>query len=392
MPLKPSQVLSLLQAKQADFKAYNQRAFKDIQEYHQALAHASQQSQVALEKALADHVSPGARPLETLGHPNWIVPSNLVWQSREQSLEWVRDRLMGISTFAVDGSQVFPSKDLSIPVALVQVGWFENPHLPLGAYDKDVKLDIMTPAELQTGDGHTMMERQVHKRRFQMEVERLIDYMQEHANRQNCLVFLDGSLIATYAEAFDPESRDFYVDCLLQLLRTSEEHQVPLVAYVDTSYACDLTRMLQRLYQLPDVSSLYDAQLLATYMQWGDRTPLFICDRGSDSTHKGILADYQEQAGQIAFTYLKTHDGYPARIELPVWVYEAGLWERVIDWVRGEVVIGGGYPYVVETADQVAVLQTQDRQMFYRILQDWAEGEDLNLRFSRKMVSKALRR
>src|SRR5918998_5735767 len=104
MPLKPSQVLSLLQAKQADFKAFNQRAFKDIREYHQALAHASQQSQVALEKALADHVSPGARPLETLGHSNWIVPSNLVWQSREQSLEWVRDRLMGISTFAVDGS------------------------------------------------------------------------------------------------------------------------------------------------------------------------------------------------------------------------------------------------------------------------------------------------
>lgn len=392
MPLKPSQVLSILQAKQADFKAFNQRAFKDIQEYHQALAQASQRSQLALEQSLAEHVSSGARPLETLATPNWIIPSNLVWQSREQSLEWVRDRLMGISTFAVDGSQVFPSKDLSIPVALVQVGWFENPHLPLGTYDKDVQLDIMTPAELQTCGGHTMMERQVHKRRFQMEIERLIDYMQAHANRQNCLVFLDGSLIATYAEAFDPESRDFYVDCLLQLLRTSEEQQVPLVAYVDTSYACDLTRMLQRLYQLPDVPSLYDAQLLASYMQWGDRTPLFICDRGGDSSHKGILADYQEHGEKIAFTYLKTHDGYPARLELPVWVYEAGLWERVIDWVRGEVVIGGGYPYVVETADQVAVLQAQDRQMFYHILQDWAEGEDLKLRFSRKMVSKTLRR
>jgi len=392
MPLKPSQVLTVLQAKQCDFKAFNQKALKDLQEYHKALAEASQQSEAAVTEMLVNQTSPGARPLEPLETPNWVIPANLVWQSREQSLEWVRDRLMGISTFAVDGSQVFPSKDFSIPVALVQIGWFENPHLPLGAYEKDVLLDVLTPAELQTCKGSTMMERQVHQRRFQMEVERLMKYMQAHPNCQNCLVFLDGSLVATYAEAFDPENRAFYVDCLLQLLRTSEEEQVPLVAYVDTSHACDLTRMLQRLFQLPEVPSLYDAQLLSSYMQWGDRTPLFICDRGGDHHQQGILADYQEYAQKIAFTYLKTHDGYPARIELPVWIYEAGLLDRVIDWVRGEVVIGSGYPYVVETADQVAVLQAQDRQLFYRILQDWAEGEDLKLRFSRKMVSKAHRR
>ncbi len=393
MPLKPSQLLTLLQTKQADFKAYNQKAYEALQEYRKALSQASRQSEAALVEALAHQSNPGAQPLEPLGHPNWVIAANLAWQSREQSLEWVRDRLTGISTFAVDGSQVFPSKDLSIPVALVQVGWFENPHLPLGTYDKDVALDIVTPAELQACNGSTMMERQVHKRRFEMEIERLIKYMHAHSDCQDCLVFLDGSLIATYAEAFDPESRRFYVECLLQLLRTSQDQRVPLVAYIDTSYACDLTRMLQRLFQLPEVPSLHDALLLGPNMQWGDRTPLFLCDRGGENAHSGILSEYQEHSDAIAFTYLKTTgDGHPARLELPVWIYEAGLLERVIDWVRGEVVIGSGYPYVIETADQVAVLQAQDRQMFYRILQDWAEGEDLNLRFSRKMVSKVHRR
>jgi hypothetical protein len=38
------------------------------------------------------------------------------------------------------------------------------------------------------------------------------------------------------------------------------------------------------------------------------------------------------------------------------------------------------------------VLKAEDRQMFFRIVQDWAEQEDLKLRFSRKMVSKARRR
>lgn len=391
MPLKPSQVLTILQTKQADFKSFHQKAFKDLQAYRLALAQASQQSLAALAEALADQLSPGARPLEPL-EPGWVVPSNLAWQSREQSLEWVRDRLTGISTFAVDGSQVFPSKDLSIPVALVQVGWFENPHLPLGTYDKDVTLDIMTPAELLTHNGSAMVERQVHKRRFEMEIDRLIQYMQAHPNSQDCLVLLDGSLVATYAEAFDPESRAFYVECLLRLLRTSQDQRVPLVAYIDTSYARDLTRMLQRLFQLPEVPSLHDALLLAPDLQWGDRTSLFLCDRGSQNAQPGILSEYQEQRSAIAFTYLKTHDGLPVRLELPVWVYEAGLLERVMDWVRGEVIIGGGYPYVVETADQVAVLQAQDRQMFYQILQNWAEGEDLKLRFSRKMASKAHRR
>jgi hypothetical protein len=60
--------------------------------------------------------------------------------------------------------------------------------------------------------------------------------------------------------------------------------------------------------------------------------------------------------------------------------------------VRGEVVIGSGYPYVIETADQVAVVTGADRQAFFKLFQDWAKSEDLKLRLSRKMVSKMRRR
>jgi hypothetical protein len=387
MPLKPSQVLQVLQAKQADFQSFNQEAFQLLQKYQQALTKAAKKSETAIAKALAEYPNPGAQPLEPLGKTaNWTVPFNQTWQSRELSLDWVRDRLTGISTFAVDGSQISPGKDLSLPVALVQVGWFENPHLPMGTYDKDVRLDILTPAELKSEHSGQSAERQVQMRRFEMEVERLIEYMDVHAQSDSCLVFFDGSLVGTFVEVFDAECRAFYIDCLLRLLRTSQDRRVPLVAYIDTSYARDLTRLLQHLFHLPEAPAIHDAQLLDRHLRWGGRTPLFRCDRG------GILADYQEQKEAIAFTYLKTHEGYPARIEMPVWIYEAGLAERVLDWVRGEVIIGGGYPYVIETADQVAVLQGEDRQAFFRILQDWAEDAGLKLRFSRKMISKSRRR
>jgi hypothetical protein len=114
---------------------------------------------------------------------------------------------------------------------------------------------------------------------------------------------------------------------------------------------------------------------------------MFRCDR------EGILAKYGIQEDQIIFTYLQTtRDRPPARLEMPRWLWESGMAATVIDWVKAEVIIGGGYPYAIETADQTAVLQAPDRQLFYRILQEWADREALNLQFSRKLVSKLRRR
>ena len=65
---------------------------------------------------------------------------------------------------------------------------------------------------------------------------------------------------------------------------------------------------------------------------------------------------------------------------------------HTVDIVRAECVVGNGYPYAVETADAVAVITMQDRERFYRLLQEFAEKEGLPLRFSRKSVSKQGRR
>ena len=389
MPLKPSQIQDLLNAKREDFTAFSQDALKQLQDYRFHLAKLSAQGEPEVQKLSRAHAADlGARLLEPLTEAKQgVITSNLSWQNREQSLSWVRDRLTGIKTFAVDGSQIYPGKDISIPVALVQIGWFENPHLAIGGYEKDIALDILTPTDLKVGNSGEPVDRKVNMRRFQMETQRLIDYMEEHANAEDCLVFLDGSLVATFAEAFEAQSRQFYVECLLELLIASKQCRVPLVAYIDTSYAQDLKGMLQKLFHLPNAPAIHDAQLLNKYMDWGDRTPLFLCERS------GILSSYADQHDQIAFTYLKTtRDNYPARLEMPLWMYEEGLVDRVVDWVRGEVIVGNGYPYVIETADQTAVLQADDRQTFFKILQNWAEQEDLNLRFSRKMVSKVRRR
>lgn len=390
MPVKPSQILSLLDKKREDFTTFDKTALQELQLYLAALNQMSQQSDRTLLESLNGMKDCGARPLEPFGkRPGWVIPSNLVWQNREESLAWVRDRITGVSTFSVDGSQIYPSKDFSIPVALVQIGWYENLHLPTGEYQKDVALDVLTPNDLRVGRGD-LADRRVNLRRFEMETDRLIQYMEERAGEQNCLAFFDGSLVVTFAEAFDEETRTFYVKCIRKLLQASEDYRVPLIGYIDTTTARDLTEMLQRLANLPEGKAIHDAQLFnrsKIEMKWGDRTPLFLCQR------PGVRDLYHEQADRIAFTYLKTNrDHYPVRIEMPLWIYEKGWHDRILDWVRAEVIIGGGYPYVIETADQVAVLKTEDRQTFYRLLQEWAEQENLQLRLSRKMVSKVRRR
>jgi NurA domain len=387
MTLKPSQIHEILNSKRQEFSAFSQETWQQLKQYRAVLARLEPEEAALREQLQELPADIGARLLEPLGEStNGVIPSKLVWQSREQSLSWVRDRLTGITTFAVDGSQIYPGKDLSIPVALVQIGWFENLHLPTGGYEKDIEVDVMTPVDLNVGSGESADGR-VNMRRFEMETQKLISYMKANANRTDCLVFLDGSLVVTFADRFDEESRQFYVDCALALVRASEKYRVPLVAYVDTSQADDLTNMLQRLFELPETQSIHDAQILNKYMEWGDRTPFFLCQR------HGILERYDNHRHRIAFTYLKTtQENYPARLEMPLWMVEAEIGDRIVDWVRGEVIIGGGYPYVIETADQTAVLKVEDRQVFFRILQDWAEQEELSLRFSRKMVSKVRRR
>jgi len=375
MPTRPAEIRSLLKNKREDFKNFDVDTLGLLQQYRTAFKQLSQLD--------AAQVSSLIEPLADI--ENSIVQFPFRWNNREESFEWVREVLTGIRTFAVDGSQIYPSKDISIPVALVQIGWFENPHQREGSYEKDIRLDLMTPLELRPFKGEAV-DRQVNMRRFQMETQRLVEYIEEHEGDERCLVLLDGSLVATFSEAFDPEAQAFYVDCLLSLLSASERCQVPLVAYIDTSYALDLVTLLQQSFSLAPMVSGHDAQVVNLMMDWGDRTPLFRCKRD-------ILAKlYGPYKDRIDYTYLKTNDGFPARLELPAWIREAGRLEQVLNWVRGEVVIGGGYPYAIETADQVAVLRTGDRNAFYRLLQDWSEEEGLKLRLSRKMVSKVRRR
>ena len=348
---------------------------------------------------------PGSLPTTELDDVDTLrLPFDATWDTHEAARAWAREILEGRPVVAVDGSQVTPSKDLSIPIGAVQVGWYINYHAPGGRYVKDVTFEVLTPDELddtgdEDGDGGShsgdrlMPDWRVNLRRFEAECDRLCELMTEFADQPDAdkpLCFFDGSFIVSFAGQMQPNRGNAYVHKVEQLLDCSAETRVPLVAFVDRSYSRDLVNLMDVLAEATESLTLSDAALLQPLLPtWGDRSPLFLCAR-ADQLSLNERADFYQD---VAFTYVHLNQGRtPARVELPRWLVEEGRAEDVLNLVRAECIVGTGYPYAVETADQLAVISQQDRERFYLLFEQFLSRDGLVLVGTRKAASKATRR
>ena len=249
-------------------------------------------------------------------------------------------------------------------------------------------------------DSYPYSEMQVTLRRYMLEIETLCSQMEQYGQKRHegdpshsPIVFFDGSLVVSFALTMPSPYRERYIASAISLLQTSEQQRVPLIGYIDTSYARDMITMLRRLDSierqpvLRETKNIHDALLWQGQLRWGDRTPAMICARGD------ILEGYGSYREQVAFCYVQTTSTRPpARLEFPRWMLDDGILEPVLDAVRAEVIAGQGYPYAIEAADAVAVITMQDRAEFYGLFQNFMEKQGLKFTFSTKSISKSRRR
>ncbi|MGC9469043.1 MAG: DNA double-strand break repair nuclease NurA [Anaerolineae bacterium] len=388
-------VIAALEAKAERFASYEAKHANALVAYETALAELTQLSREEVEARLASTVWPGARPTaEHDVYPQLIVPFEHDWENHEQARAWALEVLAGVPTIAVDGSQIAPSTELSFPVGAIQIGWFVNPHTAGGDYVKSIEFEVLAPDELGDETGaQGFPDWRVNLQRFIGECEYLMVWMETYAEAApKPVCFFDGSLIVSFVQQMRPERQRRYIQAVKALMAASERTRVPLVGFIDTSMASDLLTMLNTLTESRGARTLSDGALIRPRMGWGERTTAWICAR--DDQVEPLEGDgggkYYED---VVFVYLKTTaDGPPARLDLPRWILEAGELERVVDIVRAECIVGNGYPYAVETADAVAVITHQDRERFYRVLQEFVRRRHLPLRFRRKAISKRGRR
>jgi hypothetical protein len=352
--------------------------------------------------AVAVRVTSPSNELERAGGA--VVPFDAKWRSHEEARRWALEVLRERVTFAADGSQVFPGREASVPVAAVQIASFENPHSLEGRYFKDVHFEVITPDELLAGErSFESPEQIVGLRRFELEARAVCDFLERQRGwRKNGarvpVAFFDNTLlISSLRKGTDTLSSKRYANALAELINRSRDTQVPIVGYVDQSYAHDIRGLLEAFYKDLPETNVYDAQILRAQSagdapllkDWGDRTIFWHCRRSNLS--ESFFGE--DGAPLVGFVYVQTTaDGHPARLDIPAWVHEAGLLEDVIDAVRAECVVGNGYPYAIETADEAAVMTARDRQQFLRVMQDFAAEHSLDFRISRKAASKGRRR
>ncbi len=391
-----------------EFVRFERRWREDVRNYANRLRELDGRTAVEVCDAVSVYKEPGALPSKELDlHGSMIVPFRERWRTHEEARRWAIEALQNRTTFAADGSQLLPGREVSVPVAAVQIAWFENPHTREGLYEKGARFHIISPKELlEDYDERSTADTIVGLRRFVLETDALCKFLEakkgwRERGERTPVAFFDGSLLISFGMP-RTQIQSGYVDAVTRLVKLSRDTKVPIIGFVDQSYARDLIALLNLLdgrEQDARPSSVYDAQLLSALVEnespapfadaWGVRSSFCYCKR------EKLSEAFSDENGQplIGFTYLQTTgDSAPARLDVPVWIYEAGLLDDVVDTVRAECVSGLGYPYAIETADEAAVIMARDRQQFLRAIQDFAVRENFAFRISRKAASKMRRR
>ena len=121
--LDQRKVIAALAAKRDEFRSYERDRGSTMESYRERWLAVARLSREEIEARLRGHVWPGARPsAEHDRHRAPTVPFAERWENHEQARAWAGRVLLGVTTLAVDGSQITPSRDFSLPVGAVQIG------------------------------------------------------------------------------------------------------------------------------------------------------------------------------------------------------------------------------------------------------------------------------
>ncbi len=392
-----------LDEKLAEFHGHRERHAKSATELLAALSRLAETTYEGIKRQFEDADNIGAFPASEIERSHaFVFPFDISWPNHERARGWAAEILNDRTTFAADGSQIYAGKETSVPVAMIQIGGFENPHNAGKTYEKTSRVEILSPADLFRDQEEPMNpDVRVEERRYLGEVAAIGAFLRKKKGWQSRgermpLAFFDNPLLVPFSQKGLQKS---LLEATVNLVKLSRETEVPVVGYVDRSFSRDLITMLTAFDPSLDSTegTVYDSWLLSAtaagrppvLSSWGDRTCYCYSKR------RGLNAFQDATTGRsaVGFSYLQTTAASaPARLDIPAWVYEQGLLNELIDVVRAECVIGLGYPYPLETADQTAVISGRDREVFFRALQELATREKLDFSVARKDMSKARRR
>lgn len=356
-------------------------------------------------------------------------PFTLKKDSLKNMVNWAADFIKNKVTVASDGSQIYSSTDINIPVGVIQVVTYENAHKPIDNHaviNQETK--VLAPNDLlfqrQGTNQFIINQTPVDTARFCLEMSMLEEKMDDLKNRQkshdDCYLMYDGSLIFSFMRNFDEQFKKAHYETLKEALDKSKSTMYPVLGYVDSSRAKDVVHMVKALagldygseqifvtdaYYLENVAAR-DPKIKHTW-KWGDRTCTFICDR-NDPIYRdyskytrckignNIIPDPKDPdkiGHRIAFFYIKLNNSQLARVEFPEWCLmknktNRNIVEEIANIIRAESVLGSGYPYIIDQCHHRTVIRGEDRLKFLRFFQKFGAVNNVKVRIRNKARSK----
>src|SRR5436309_1678689 len=125
-------VMSALERRRVDFVNFERGMRDGVGELAARLRGLAGRTSLEVQRAAGERVTYPSNELERANGA--VVHFAERWRSHEEARRWALSVLSNRATFAADGSQLFPGREASVPVAAVQVASFENPHTPEGRY------------------------------------------------------------------------------------------------------------------------------------------------------------------------------------------------------------------------------------------------------------------
>ncbi|VVB55524.1 NurA domain protein [uncultured archaeon] len=316
-----------------------------------------------------------------------IRPFPFNWKNRKDAMEWMDSVLSGVPVGAVDGSQIYSDKNYEIPLAVIQISRIFNRHTENMDYKQETDAIIITPDEFEEASVYSFGKEYVDARRFSMECDGIVRLMNEY---KSIFVLLDGALIFSHINVLNKNTREIYINAIMRLFETSEKTRSPVIGFIDTTMPRDITLMMHFLFGLRK-SKLSDTHLFSD-MLWGERTAAFLCDRDDrrGDEAKSVLDNYGRFSKDLAFFYMRTGNGLPARVEFPAWVQKEGMVDKIADMIRAQCIIRGNYPDIVMRAHDAAVIRTNEHELFYGMLENFCNVHGIKIHRSAKDFHKRL--
>lgn len=309
-----------------------------------------------------------------------------------------------VTAIATDGSQIFPDRHelsachlINIGTVVLYYGTGERPILtshPLLFYkDQDMYREW-------NGKRIPFNGEMISSLRGALEIQELAKFAEDAASEQRTVAGLtDGTLILWNLEGkpknFQREILNFYLSSFEQL----KVLRIPFMGYISQPGSADVVNVL-RVALCPEhptncdrcpyrdgekelpcepIAGVTDAILFASILQKGERSSVF-------KSQSEILQEYGSHT--VYFFYL--HVGWEiVRIEIPRWVADSPEFLDLVHTIAyDQAEKGQGYPVSLSEAHERAVIRGNEREQFYRIIEQLYVREGLRVNISRKSFKK----